>query len=403
MNHMRTLIEKMSGLVKHKGFMLSVLVVFVLVCSWSVGYAAEDGIGAEARARAAEAAGMKKEVAPEAVKKMAGLVQTLVVVLLILVIGMIALAARLVKFDPFKKWDVNRTQGTLMILFGIALFAFTIWQMFAYTHHSNIYSNSASEHGKSIDVLFWITITITMIVFFVIHILLFLYSYQYRKKAGSFALFYPDNHKLEFGLTALTAFGLVIMVSSGLKFWYDTFHPSDEDKKNMVHFEVVGEQFKWNLRYAGKDSKLGNAQFRLISDTNPMGIDSADKATGDDVFPVAKEIHLPINRMAKVSIRSKDVLHGVYMPQFRVNIYAVPGMPTEFYFKPIKTTAEMRKDLNNPNFNYEMACSQLCGASHWNMKMTIVVEDEKDYNKWLATQPTVKGAGEEKQLANSAQ
>jgi cytochrome c oxidase subunit 2 len=98
------------------------------------------------------------------------------------------------------------------------------------------------------------------------------------------------------------------------------------------------------------------------------------------------ELHLPVNKEILLKIRAKDVLHSVFLPHFRVKMDAVPGMPTQFKFTVTKTTEEMRTDLNNPNFNYELGCAEICGRGHFSMKMIVVVETEAEYEKWKASQ-----------------
>jgi cytochrome c oxidase subunit 2 len=103
---------------------------------------------------------------------------------------------------------------------------------------------------------------------------------------------------------------------------------------------------------------------------------------------MAREIHIPKNRPVLLKIRAKDVLHSVFLPHFRVKMDAVPGMPTKFWFVADKTTKEMRAELNNPEFNYELACTEVCGRGHFSMRKILIVEDEADFNKWVASQPT---------------
>ena len=98
------------------------------------------------------------------------------------------------------------------------------------------------------------------------------------------------------------------------------------------------------------------------------------------------ELHLPANKEILLKIRAKDVLHSVFLPHFRVKMDAVPGMPTQFKFTVTKTTQQMRDELGNPNFNYELACAEICGRGHFSMKMSVVVEDEESYEKWKASQ-----------------
>ena len=87
-----------------------------------------------------------------------------------------------------------------------------------------------------------------------------------------------------------------------------------------------------------------------------------------------------------MKIRAKDVLHSVFLPHFRVKMDAVPGMPTQFKFVATKTTAEMRDEVGNQNFNYELACTEICGRGHFSMKMTVIVEEEEQYEAWKRSQ-----------------
>jgi cytochrome c oxidase subunit 2 len=117
---------------------------------------------------------------------------------------------------------------------------------------------------------------------------------------------------------------------------------------------------------------------------NEFGLDLTDKNTFDDFKSL--ELHLPANKEILLKIRAKDVLHSVFLPHFRVKMDAVPGMPTQFKFIVTKTTAEMRTETGNPNFNYELACTEICGRGHFSMKMNVIVEDEESYNKWKKSQ-----------------
>lgn len=148
--------------------------------------------------------------------------------------------------------------------------------------------------------------------------------------------------------------------------------------------EVVGEQFIWSARYPGKDMTLGGSDFRQISAENPLGIDSTDKAGADDFL--TRELHLPANRPVNIKLRSKDVLHGFYLPHFRTNLYAAPGMPTQVFLTPTITSEEMKAKMGNPDFTYELVCSQLCGGSHYKMRLEVVVHPEKEYDAWYASQ-----------------
>jgi cytochrome c oxidase subunit 2 len=297
--------------------------------------------------------------------------------------------AKLVDFRPFGNVDSNHANGWMMLLFGVGFLGLVTYEMSVHSDRLYLIVNSASEHGVQIDTLMHITIGLTLVVFFIVQVVLFWFGFKYRKQPGRKALYYADNHQLELIWTVVPAITLFILVGYGLVVWSNVHYPNVQ---NPVNIEFVAEQFQWRIRYAGEDNKLGQTRFSLTTGENPLAMDSTDKSAFDDRILAKKEIYLLKGKPYKFKIRSKDVLHGFYMPHFRVNIYAVPGMPTEFQMTPIKTTAEMQA-IYGPKFEYELACSQLCGSAHYNMKVTIVVVDsEKEYAEWFSKQPMFAAA-----------
>jgi cytochrome c oxidase subunit 2 len=188
---------------------------------------------------------------------------------------------------------------------------------------------------------------------------------------------------------------------------------ADANDPNRVIVELYGKQFDWTARYAGKDGKLGETDFRQITGSNSVGVDTNDTFYHDDIL-ARNEFHIPVGREVELHIRSRDVIHSVYLPHFRAQMNAVPGMITYFKFKPTKTTAQMRKDeytvkmmaginkaraLENKEpieFDYLLLCNKICGVSHFNMQMTVIVDTEADYKKWLAAQKVMKPVAEKK-------
>jgi cytochrome c oxidase subunit 2 len=124
---------------------------------------------------------------------------------------------------------------------------------------------------------------------------------------------------------------------------------------------------------------------------NALGVDSTKEFAGDDI--ITSELHVPVNKDIYLHFRAKDVIHSAWMPQFRVQMNVVPGLPTKFHFTPILTTNEMRVKLDNPNFDYVLLCNKICGSAHYRMKMKVIVDSEAEFNKWIKQQPalTVKG------------
>ena len=274
----------------------------------------------------------------------------------------------------------NKVNAALFIVFMVVSFVGFFWYSFAYFDDYNL--PVASDHGKWTDTLFWITMAVTVVAFTIISVIMFVFIYQYQYREGQKAKYYPDNHYLELAWTIIPAIVLAVLIFTGLRAWNDITAPASKDAEVV---ELIGQQFAWTARYPGvKDHALGKNNYKLIDDINEFGLDLTDKNSFDDFKSL--ELHLPVNKEILLKIRAKDVLHSVFLPHFRVKMDAVPGMPTQFKFTVTKTTQQMRDELGNPNFNYELACAEICGRGHFSMKMAVVVEDEESYEKWKASQ-----------------
>jgi cytochrome c oxidase subunit 2 len=140
--------------------------------------------------------------------------------------------------------------------------------------------------------------------------------------------------------------------------------------------EVLGQQWQWRYRFPGADGKLGRSDARFFGSANPFGLDPTDPAGQDDLLIDGNELHLPLGRPVKLLLRSHDVLHDFYAPQFRARMNMVPGMVTWFWLTP---TAAGR---------YEVLCAQLCGVGHSDMRGYVRVEDDAAFQAWLGAQPS---------------
>lgn len=273
----------------------------------------------------------------------------------------------------------NSANGLLFILFLLFSGILTIWYSITYFDVYNL--PLASEHGSTTDNMFWITMAVTGFIFVLTHILLFGFSYFYQYKETTKAHYFVDSDKLEIIWTVVPAIVMTLLVIGGLKAWTDITSEAPADAEVI---EIMGYQFAWGTRYPGKDGKLGKYNYRLIDAENAFGVDFSDVNAHDDFMP--REIHVPKGKSVLLKIRARDVLHSVFMPHFRLKMDAVPGMPTHFWFVPTKTTAEMREETGNPEFNYEMACTEICGRGHFSMRMLVIVDEPADYEKWKSEQ-----------------
>lgn len=246
---------------------------------------------------------------------------------------------------------------------------------------------AASEHGKETDYWFWVSMIVIVIAFFVVNSLLFYFPMIYKYDKNRVASFYPHNNKLEVIWTVIPAVIMAGLVFTGLRVWNKVM---DEAPENAEVIEIMGKQFAWGVRYPGvDDNKLGNYSYKLMDDAagNGFGIDMTDPNSFDDFVNVS-EIHIPKGKPVLLKIRARDVLHSVFIPHMRVKMDAVPGMPTKFWFVPQKSTDDMRAELGKPDFNYEIACTEICGRSHFGMKLLLVVDEPADYEKWKRSQKT---------------
>lgn len=306
-----------------------------------------------------------------------------------------------------KEWQVtnadNNMMGTGLIIFMVLFFFSYFWQINRWIDNS--LPGASSEHGLKYDALWDANMYLITFVFLVTNFFLFFFAFKYRGNTSNKAVFFSHNNKLEMLWTIIPASALAFIIIFGLKYWNEIM--ADSQDPNKVVVELYAKQFDWTARYPGKDGKLGSTDFRQIDGSNAVGLDTTD-ATGYDDLLIKNEFHVPVNRDVVLNMRSRDVIHSAYLPHFRAQMNCVPGMVTAFKFKPIKTTAEMRVDpyvvqlmdgINKKRaetgqepveFDYVLLCNKICGASHYNMQMNIIVDTEKDYNEWLAKQKAIK-------------
>ncbi|EOR95222.1 Cytochrome c oxidase polypeptide II [Arcticibacter svalbardensis MN12-7] len=277
----------------------------------------------------------------------------------------------------------NNIQGVILVLFLILGLYGTYWSY--NTWGWVVTKDAASVHGARIDSMMLVTVAITTIVFVLTQFLLFWFSYKYRGRENRKAYYYPHNNAIERLWTIVPAFVLTALVVFGFFTWRSITNPSQSDKDSALSLEVTGEQFKWNVRYAGDDNQLGLKNYKLTTPTNGLGIDFTDKKSWDD--RLGPEIVLPVNKSVRVTINSKDVLHSFYMPDFKVQMNAVPGMATYFQFTPRFTTEEMREKSGNAKYDYVLLCAKICGSGHYNMQYKVRVVSDKEYKEWIVKQP----------------
>ncbi len=331
----------------------------------------------------------------------------------------------------------NRVNANLLLLFMIALFGTFIYQLIAYDHV--LLPLAASEHGAAIDTLLNVNWVILFTVFFLVNFLLFFFSWKYVYNKNRKAYYFAHDNRLELIWTVIPSIVLAFIIIYGLRTWNQVMSdPGDE----ALQVQLYAKQFDWTARYAGPDGVLGESSYLMITGQNPLGIitdqtidekvaelkeniekteerlrneilpddkveeledkiaskkrqiakildfrkSNKDFSTAYDDVIVKGEFRLPIRKDVNFQINSRDVIHSAYMPHFRAQMNAVPGMTTKFAFKPTVSTDSMRTVLDDPDFNYVLLCNKVCGSAHYNMQMNIIVESEENFNTWLSEQ-----------------
>jgi len=207
----------------------------------------------------------------------------------------------------------------------------------------------ASTYAPDIDNMFHLIMWITGVIFVIVELMLIFFLWRYRHREGRTAHYTHGNNRLEVVWTIVPALICVMLALLSRRIW-------DQIKENMPHegleVHVTGEQFAWNIRYAGPDGKFD---------------------TADDILTL-NQLHLPVGKPIIVTLTSKDVIHSFFLPEFRVKQDAVPGMHTRIWFE------------GNRVGHWEIACAELCGLGHFRMKGFITVDTPEDFQKWLAEQ-----------------
>ena len=244
---------------------------------------------------------------------------------------------------------------------------------------------AASSHAGEIDEMI-VLVHWMMAVLFVGWGAVFVYMLvRFRRRASPKASYTGTHGKFSKGVEiAVVVAEAVLLLVYAIPAWAKRVKQFPAENEATV-VRVVGKQFEWLVQYAGADGKFGRTDVRLVSADNPLGLDRADADAKDDITDI-NNLHLPVNRPVLVHLMSMDVIHSFGLYEMRVKQDAIPGLSIPVWFIPTVTTDEMRQKLGAPMFEYEIACSQLCGLGHFRMRGYVTVQSAADYQKWMAEQ-----------------
>jgi len=246
----------------------------------------------------------------------------------------------------------------------------------------------ATTYGSDIDGLMtWLHVV--MVAMFVIWGVYLVYCVvQYRAKDGERGTYHQAGEKSSFipdGI--ILAFEVWLILAFGIPMWSE-LKEETPPAKDSLEIRLVAEQFAWNFQYAGPDGKFGRRDPKLISASNPMGIDDEDPAAKDDITTV-NNLYVPVDKPFILRMTSKDVIHDFQVTNFRNKQDVVPGMMTTLWFEP-STVGK-----------YEIACAQLCGLGHTKMVGNVFVKSQAEYDEWFKEELEYKLAEAEGSAASS--
>jgi cytochrome c oxidase subunit 2 len=337
----------------------------------------------------------------------------------------------------------NRMNATLMWIFLPVYFAFFAWLVWAYG--DKLLPVAASAHGADTDALLNFNWVILLAAFIPTNILLFVFAGKYRYSPDRRAHWNPHNNRLELVWTVVPAAVLAVIIIYGLTTWskitsapegevvevelyakqfdWTARYPGADGRLGASDFrlingsnplgvvtpEAVAQRVdELNAEIAEVDSivehailpdskvaelkdraevlrrhlaRVINLRTVMEQDIKENGPASIYLAGADDI--VTKDFYLPVHREAMLRIRSRDVIHSAYIPHMRAQMNAVPGMTTSIKMTPTITTDSMRTHVvKDPEFNFVLLCNKICGASHYNMQMDLIVTDDAGFDAW---------------------
>jgi cytochrome c oxidase subunit II len=209
---------------------------------------------------------------------------------------------------------------------------------------------TVSTYGPAIDQMYYIILVITGVVFFLTEGLLIAFLVLYRHKDGRKAAYIHGSTKAEV-IWTLTPFLIVMSIALASKSSWDLVKNPADFPADAMQVVVTAKQFEWNVTYAGADGRIGTA----------------------DDFTSRNQLHVPVDRVVRVNLRSEDVIHSFFLPDFRLKQDAVPGKEISVWFEATRTG------------DFTLGCAELCGLGHYRMKGTVFVHTEADFQSWAAS------------------
>jgi cytochrome c oxidase subunit II len=261
-------------------------------------------------------------------------------------------------------------------ILALVLFILTVISVWLFVGQNTWwFPPNISEHGKAIDDQFMWTLVVVGIAFTSAQVALGYAIWRFGRRGNERAVYSHGSNRLEAIWTLITAVVFIVIAILGQQVWA-SLH-LNAAAADAVRIEVVGQQFQWNFHYPGPDNTFGKTSAEFIDDSalNYVGLDPNDAAGKDDMQLTT--LVIPSGREVELTLRSKDVIHSLFIPHMRFKQDTVPGMGIKVHFKA----------KENTEGKYEIPCAELCGQLHYNMKSPLLVVSREDYDSMAAMTP----------------
>jgi cytochrome c oxidase subunit 2 len=277
-----------------------------------------------------------------------------------------------------KTRENGSTAAALML--ALLLVILTLSTIYLFVARTWWFPPAITEHGRRIDDQFMRTLWITGIVFVASQLALAWVVFRYRAR-GQKSQYSHGNNTMEAVWTIATIIMFVGLGLWGRAAWAELHFAGPGP--NPYQVEVIGEQFKWSFRLPGPDGQFGRYKSLDLVEkeiaegkrSHPWQLDPSDPAGKDDIIlPVGSNLGVPVNRSVEVFTMSKDVIHSFFVREIRIKQDAVPGLRIPIHFTPTVMN------------DYEIACAELCGQSHHQMRAFLKVMSEDELKKWIKEQ-----------------
>lgn len=204
---------------------------------------------------------------------------------------------------------------------------------------------NVSTFGGEIDKFFYVIYYITTTVFYLVAAAMIYFLIKYRFKEGRQVKYTHGNNTLEIVWTGATFVAMIVLALVSKPLWSEI----KQDLPLSSHIiQVTGKQFNWEMLYPGPDGMFGT----------------------DDDYQTDNQLHVPVNQVVHVKLKSKDVIHSFFVPTMRLKQDALPGREIMVWFEATKTG------------KYEIPCAELCGFGHSGMLGYLYVDSAEEYDAW---------------------